>query len=250
MMLGAVVPPGSMEHFLKFSVQYMQKLPKYHLTPEQAQKYGALSKELMMGLQSMRILIGVAEPGAGFYGNTTIVMTVDDSKRFLDNYEQMLGKIRAFAQEVKSAAIPVATSQRVKLDDTEALEITMDLSRMSPFTPPGGPNPEKMMEAMLGPNGKMKLYVAPADEHAVVTSYVSLERLKSAIELFQSKQPGLSADAGVAKTAAALPPGSQAVAYVSVDGFSNASRQFMKALPGRRRYRFPTFPRVRQSEWP
>jgi hypothetical protein len=234
MAMGGVVPPGMMEHLMKFSVKMMQNQPMYKLTPEQAETYAGLSLQAMSGVRSMQMLVGVAEPGAGIYSNTTVVMSVDDPQSYLAGYEKTLSAMREYAEEVKSPLIPVATVERVKLGATDALEVEMDMSHLNQLTPPGGPDPQKMMQAMLGTHGKMTIYIAPADEHAVVMSYTSLERLKSAIDFYKSKQPGLSGDAGVAKIAAALPPGSQAVAFVQLDGVANVIQQFIAMIPGAR----------------
>ena len=226
---------------MKFSAQIMQSQPMYNLTPEQAQRYAELSMRAMSGVQSIQMLVGVAEPGAGLYGNTTVVMSVDDSKSFIEGYEKTLAGMREFAEEVKSPAIPVATVQHVKFGATEALEVTMDMSQMTQSTRRGGPDPQKMMEAMLGPDGKMKIYVAPADEHTIVTSYTSLERLKSAIDFYESKQPGLSGDAGVARVVAAFPPGSQAIALIKLDGVAKAIQKTIALVPGAQAAKIPDF---------
>ena len=88
------------------------------------------------------------------------------------------------------------------------------------MTPAGGQDPQKMTKLMLGSSDKLNIYVAPADEHTVVMAYTSIERLKESLEFYKSKQPGLSADAGVAKVAAALPPGSQIVSYANLQGIA------------------------------
>ena len=188
------------------------------------------------------MMMGVAEPGTGLYDNTSAVMTVDDSKSFFDRYEKTLTAMREFAQETKSPAIPVPTSQRIMLGETEALEISMDLPDMKQLAPAGGPDQQKMTQLLFGKEGKLKIYVAPADEHTVVMAYTSLDRLKAALEFYKSKQHGLSADTGLAKVAAALPPGSQAVAYVSLSGVATVVRQFAAMLPGGQAEAIPDFP--------
>ena len=88
------------------------------------------------------------------------------------------------------------------------------------------------MQMLVGPDGKLKLYAAPADDHTVVMAYTSLEHLKAAIDFYKSKQPGLSSEAGVAKVTAMLPAGSQMIAYVSLSGATNVARQFAANVPG------------------
>ena len=231
MAAGGVLPAGYMEHLMKFSVDMMKNNPMYNLTAEQAQKYGDLSTQSMQGVRSMEMLMGVAEPGTGLYGNTTAIMKVDDSTRFLDSYEKTLTAMREIALEAKSPALPAATTKRVKVGERDAIEISMDFPNLSQAMPGGGPNPQRMLQAMLGPGGKLTMYLAAVDENTVIMSYISAERLQSAIYFFESKQPGLLNDAGVAEVAAALPAGAQVVGYMSLDGMVEVVRQLMPQLP-------------------
>ena len=239
--MGGVVPPGAMEHLMKFSVKMMQNQPQFKLTPEQAQKYVELSKGMMSGVRSMRMVLGVPDPGTGLYGKMLAVMTVDDSQRFIQGYEKSLAAMSEFATETKSPAIPVAKTKRIKLGETEVLEVTTDLSNMSKLTPAGGQDPQKMMKLMLGSSDTLKAYVAPADEHTIVMVYTSIEPLKEALDFYKSKQPGLAGDVGVIKVAAALPPGSQVVAYANLRGITEVVRQFATAIPGVRATAIPEF---------
>ena len=186
--------------------------------------------------------MGVTEPGAGLYGKTTVVVTVDDAKGYLDRYEKSLAAIREFADETKSPLIPVATSNRVKLGDADVLEVSMDLAKVMQASQPAAPDPQKMMQLFFGPSGKLTIYVAPADEHTVVMAYTSLDRLKSALEFCKSKQPGLSTDAGIAKVTAMLPQGAQVVAFASLSGLLKIGQQFATMMPGVRPDAIPDLP--------
>jgi hypothetical protein len=242
MAMGGTVPERAMQELMKVSIKMMQNQPGFKLTQEQAEKYADVSMQAMSGVTSMRMLVGVAEPGAGLYGNTSAVMTVKDSKAFLDQYEKSLAATRQLAEDAKSPAIPVATSERVKVGETEALEVSMSFPSMKDLAPAGGADPQKIMQLFAGPDGKLKTYIAPADEHAVVMAYTSPERLKEALEFYKSKQPGLSADTGIAKVAAKLPPGSQFVGYASLSGLAEMVKQVMGTVPGAPPAMIPDFP--------
>ena len=108
-----------MKEMMKMSVKMMQNQPGYKLTPEQGKKYADLATEMMYGVKSMRMLMGVAEPGTGLYGNTSMVMTVDDTKGFLEAYEKSLAEMHKLAEDINSPAIPVATCQRIKVGEIE-----------------------------------------------------------------------------------------------------------------------------------
>jgi hypothetical protein len=190
----------------------------------------------------MQMLLGHPDPGAGLYSNATAVMSFDDSQKFLAGYEKSLAAMRELSEEVKSPIFPVATVKRVQLGTEGALQITMDMSKMSQLTPPGGPDPQKMMQAIAGPSGKLTVYLAAADEHAVVMSYTSLANLQSAIDLYKSKQPGIMGDAGVATVAAELPQGAQAVGFIGLAGAAKMARQFMEMVPGAPAKAIPSIP--------
>jgi hypothetical protein len=230
--IAGVFSPEAMDSWMKFSVKLMQDQPGFQLSPEQAEKYVKLSTEMVRSVRGMRMVMGLPEPGKGLYDNTSIAMTVDDAPRFIEDYEESLSAMSQLAQEIKSPLIPTATSQRVLLDETQAIEITMNLPDMTALTPAGGPDMQTIMQHMFGAKDQLHVYMAPADEHTVLGSYTSLERLKTALDFYQSKRSGLSENAGVAKVAAAMPLDSQFVAYISLSGVAEVVRQFATVLPG------------------
>src|SRR5258705_8019251 len=150
--------------------------------------------------------------------------------------------MRKLAEDANSPAIPVATSQPIKVGDIDGLEVSMTLPNLKQFGPPGGPDMQKMMQLFLGPDGQLKIYVAPADEHTVVMAYTSADRLREAIKFYKSKQAGLAADANVAKVVAKLPADSQFVAYASLSGIVKTAKQFMAMVPGVPQAAIPDFP--------
>jgi hypothetical protein len=235
-------PSGAMDGLMKLSVKLMQDQPGFQLTPQQVQKYVELSTGMMRQVRSMRIVLGLPKPGTGLYGNASVIMAVDDAARFLKDYEKALSGMSQLAQEAKNPVIPTATSKRIALGETEALEVTMDLSAMTAFWPSGGPDPKMIMQHMFGADGQLKVYLAPADEHAVLMTYTSIERLKATLDFYGAKQPGLSDDPGVAKVAGALPAGSQFVAYISLSGVADVVRQVATAFPGGKASAIPDLP--------
>ena len=97
----------------------------------------------MSGVHAMRIVLGVPEAGAGLYSKTLAVMTVDDSQRYMEGYEKSLAAIREFVEETKNSAIPVATTKRTKLGETEVLEVSTDLSGIEQIDARRRPRPAK-----------------------------------------------------------------------------------------------------------
>ena len=240
--LGCVTPERVMDRLMKFSVQTMQLDPQYKLTSEQEQKYVELSTQAMRGVKSMQMVLRIPETGSGLYGNTAAVIIVDDSHRFMEEYQESLVAMRELAQETKNPAIPVATTQQIRLGETEVLEVSMNLQEFKALTPANGPDMQKIMELMFGKNDNLKVYVAPADDHAVVMAYVSPETLTAALDFYKSHEPGLSDDPGVAKVAAALPADSQVVAYLDVNGLPQLVKEVIKNMPAAHIVEIPDIP--------
>jgi hypothetical protein len=240
--IGAIVPPNAVQQLMKFSVQMMQANPMFNLTPEQAQQYGQLTSDMMSGLRSMRMLVGVSDPSTGLFSNTSAIMIVDDAKSFMERYEKSIAAVRELVEQAKSSAIPVATAKRIKIGDVDALEVTTDMANLEQPTAPGAPDPKKVQQLIFGAEGKMVAYMAAADEHAVVMTYTSPDKLKAAIDFYKSKQPGLSNDANIAKIAAALPAGSQLIGYLNLSTAAKVARQFVgAAIPNGRPAAIPDF---------
>ena len=142
--MGGVVPQGAMDHLMKLSVQMMQNQPMFKLTPEQAQKYVELSTGAMSGVQSMRMLLGVAEPGTGLYGNTSAVMTVDDSKRFIDRLRKVAGgDARVCSRDQKSRQSRSRRANASSWARRRPWKSRWIFADMKQFTPPGGPDTAK-----------------------------------------------------------------------------------------------------------
>ncbi len=241
MAIGNAASDTSMRDLMKLSVKMMRNQSAFNLTPEQAQKYAEYSSEGMKGIQSMRALLGVADATSGLYSNMTMIMTFDSTADYLDRYEKSLAGIRQLAEETKSSALPVATTRRLKVGDADAIEVTMTLPNIAQNTP-GAPDPQKFMKILAGPEGKLKIYVAPVDEHTVVMAYTSPDKLQAAIDFYKSKQAGLSGDPNVMKIAAALPAGSQLEVFVSPSGLMKIVQEVIGATPNAPPVKIPNFP--------
>ena len=118
--------------------------------------------------------------------------------------------------------------EKSHIGDTAALELTVQIPKTMPGVPAA--QQQRMMESFYGPGGKVVAWIAPADEHHVVIGYVSKERLQRAMEAIRQGKPGAAGEAGVAKTAALLPSGPVAVAYLSPAELIGFAQRMMAAV--------------------
>jgi hypothetical protein len=121
-----------------------------------------------------------------------------------------------------------------------ALVVTMDAKAMLAGNPAAN-NP--VTEKLFGPDGKLRVYIAPADNNTVLMAYVSEENLKQTLANYRSGKSNLGKDPQVAETAALLPDGAQWVGYLSPTGMFRTVRTFVGAVvPRGQQINLPDFP--------
>ena len=105
------------------------------------------------------------------------------------------------------------------------------------------PGYEEMMKKLFGPEAKMVVYVAAADDHTIVTAYTSKDLLLDCLKAVERPGTGLSGDKELAKTAAMLPAGAPWVGYWSPKGTIDFANQIVPAFaPPEVQFKLPEFP--------
>ncbi len=243
MFAGGGLYPGSWAKELAgFSIKFMEiYMGADGLTDEHAKKFAELSAQSLKGMRSMSMLMGVSGPDESLYSNMLVTIEVDDSKKYLANYERV---VREMGKIGKEANVPFLSFdvEKTEVEGTSALKMAMDLSAML-----GGqqdPNAKKAIEAMLGTSGKLDVYLAAADSDTVVVAYVSEQRLVEALEVAKNPDRQLSADPSIAKAAAELPSDAQWIAFWSPRGtFEFAANMIGKIAP-EAQGKIPAFPKT------
>jgi hypothetical protein len=134
-------------------------------------------------------------------------------------------------------------SKKIKIDDLDGYELTMDMSGFLNKIAGNNPAAKKMMEIMFGSEGKLNVYLAAIDDNTVAISYVNqdgISRVKSACANVQSS---LASDPDIEQTAKLLPAGAQWVGYLSPKGMVDFVTTMMQAAvpPGRAMPMLPPF---------
>jgi hypothetical protein len=229
----AMMPSHGFEGLMGFSAQMMKQLPQGKLTDEQVEKYVKISSDSMKGIESMRMLMGVPQPGEGLYGGTIALMEVKDSKQFITSYKQTMAEMKTLAEETQSPMIPKMESQDIEIAGVDGLELTMNMGDLAK-TLPGGDvaGSQKMMGLMMGSDGALKIYMAPLDETTVAFAYTSRQRIEAMLNNDDSESDPLAEDEGIATVAEYLPEEAQAVVYVSLRGMGQAVKNLAPETAG------------------
>jgi hypothetical protein len=226
---GGVFTAASMKSWMEISFGMMRSYPGGDkLTDEQLKKLSEISLKSMRGMRSMAVLMGVGEEDEPLYGRMLLVIKTKDAKAYLDSYEAAMAEMMKIFKEADSPLFSFE-SERTEIDGLPVLKLTMN---MEPFLmgQQQGPEAKKMLELMLGSAGTMDIYMAAADQRTVIGAYVSPKQLTPAVKAIQEGKPLLTDEAGVAKTAAMLPPGAQWVGFLSPRGGALFVARIVKAI--------------------
>ena len=101
-----------------------------------------------------------------------------------------------------------------------------------------------LLEALFGPGGKIRIFMAAADEHTVVAAYTRRAALRRCLRATKRPRAALVADEGVAATAALLPSGAPVVGYWSPKGTIDFINQAISlfAPDEQSKFALPDFP--------
>ncbi len=213
---GVASSAATFEAMMKWSGEMMKSGHKlYGISEEQADKLSAVftSMHAMKEVRSFSMMLGADAKGGTLLSGAIGIMGVNDATAFMAAYKKDIEKYSEVTSEIGSPMLPPMKIENGRIGDTEALQLTIQLPKAMPGVP--AEQQERIMDAFYGPGGKVVAWIAPADEHHVVFGYASKERLQREIEAIRQGKPGVADNAGVAKTAALLPTGPAALAFLS-----------------------------------
>lgn len=213
---GGPLPKDAMEAMMKFSIQMMKTMPgAFGVEDNQIDEmFGELMKT-MRSVRGMAMVLGVPEKDQSLYGNTVAVMEVDDAKQFLADYEKAMADYARAMSKAKGPMVQQIEMKKIKVAGVDGLELVVKMPQLPAGSPPQA---AKIMEMIVGKEGSLTAWIAPAGDKRIVFGYVHKANVERAIAAIKQDAPGLSAAPEVKKAAAILPKDAVWVAYWSPRG--------------------------------
>ena len=237
---GGIVPEAWMKRLMTVSVRMMKTYPGGgELTDEQAGKLAELSARSLKGLHSMAMVLGVGQAGAPLYGDTVMLMKVDNSQEYLDNYVRVAGEMNELGKASKSPLFSYRV-EKTPIDGKPGLKVTMNMAAM--LAAGQLPDAKKFTRLMFGDQEELAVFFAAANPQLVVGAYISQDRLVKALKSANRTEDQLSGDASVKKTLEMLPAGSQWVGLGSPRGTLQFAARMMSQVVPNLPITIPEFP--------
>ena len=240
------MPKSFSKSMMNMSVEMMYNMSKVsggkELTEDEAKRLNEMMEKAMTDVRSMSMVIGQPKPGTSLYANTVGVMKVKNAEKYMADYQKM---VASMSDLFKGIGMDIQQTKKLKIDDIDGIELTMDMSKMFAKMP-NNPGTKPMMQMLFGPEGKLSVYIAPIDDTTIAMSYVNPENIARVKAACKNPQSSLAADADIAETAKLLPDGAQWVGYVSPKGLVDFATAIMAGFagPGGAMPALPPFPQT------
>jgi hypothetical protein len=240
--VSGVTTEGLSNLMLNMSMSIMRAVPSiYGLNDEQLTEMEKITAQSMQGIRGMSMMMCHGQSDKPLFASFIALITVDDAREYLGRYQQMLAAMNQLTKEAESSILSRMDFEHVELAGCPGLSVTTKL----PVHPRVKDQAEykKSMELMFGKDGQMSFFLAAADQHTLVLSYVTPDLLLQAVPVVQGSTRGLADDPVLAATAKLLPDDAPWGVYVSPRGAVDLVKQ-LAALAGAEDAdsRIPEFP--------
>lgn len=213
----SVMPQGIADAFTSLTMSMMNAMPKDKgFTPEQSKQLADAMRDSMKNVK--RFSASMNFQGATFLSGMAAIYKVEDSTKFLADYEKSMATMSELGKKDKN--LPVYVTERKTIGGIDALVFTTDMKPMFEQleNQPGGDGAKMMMEAMFGKDAKIDAFLAAVDKETVVLTY-DATALKEVVATAKAGKNGLSDNIDMKKTAALLLPQPHAIGFMDVGGY-------------------------------
>ncbi len=128
------IPQAWAEVMAKFSAQGLLAMPQQEgqkLSEDDINEFVEAMKVSMSGLKSMTMVMGTMKPGQSMYDNMTAVIKVEDSKKYLANYEKSMARMAKALEKTNNPVFKGYSIERGEIDGITTLDMTMDIGALS-----------------------------------------------------------------------------------------------------------------------
>ncbi len=233
---GGAISEGAMKGLANFGTQVLGAATKQD--PEKMKKLEDVTADMVKGLRSMSMLMGMGKGQATLFDGTYAVMKVEDSQAYLRNYAKY---IKTYQDTFKDTDLAGAMDMKVKeimVEGLSALEIEMQMKGLDNL-----PEQQKQLMAIyFDADGKMKVTSVAVDKNTVLLRYTPPAGIKEFLKDYRAQSDRLARDQQVAKTTALLPEGAQWVGLMNLTGTLDLVNRVLAQMPQIGGLQLPLFP--------
>jgi hypothetical protein len=184
------VPPAILSAYARGYARYLAAEMKVE---ERTELDEASLKRLMEAGEKAAGLVHsihfVSQPGEAaqpIYSNDFMVVRVSSAGAFVEHAKEVMRLWNSANRNAKGDTRLVFDLDDTKIGETPATLYSLDMATLE-----GGlilPEVRQVMEKLFGPDGKLRLWIVPADEHTVLLAAATPDQMTAALKVLGEKQ--------------------------------------------------------------
>ncbi len=136
--------------------------------------------------QSVVLLTQPGDKEEGVYTNDFLAVRAASAQAFADHVKEVMRLWNSMNRDAETETRLVFDIEDVKLGERMATQYSLDVAAADGAAEL--PEIRQAMEKFFGPGGKLRLWVAPVDEHTVLLATATPEQVAAALEALDRKQ--------------------------------------------------------------
>ncbi|MCC6494125.1 MAG: hypothetical protein IT424_14015 [Pirellulales bacterium] len=196
--LGGPLPPGATDVAAKLARQLFQAFPAAYgfekLTDQQWAELEQSWRDSMQGLQGLSMIMQPGTVDEPLYSNLYGVLRVADSEAYLKAY---VGAVKTWNRLLEQSTSDIKLTYEIaetEVAGKQAVLTTSDVAKAA--YDEHVPDVQRLMKAMFGEDGLLKVYAVAADKQTIVIAIADEQQAAAAV------QQALKGDGGLANSAA------------------------------------------------
>src|SRR5690606_2884837 len=114
--------------WMKFSVDMMTMMSRaQQMSKEQTEQLIAATRKSLEGLRGMSFTFGLPQAGRSIYSRMGMIMDVDDSKAYLENYQQTIEKMKEIFADLPNSPYRLMSVEKTTVAGVEGLKMVMQM---------------------------------------------------------------------------------------------------------------------------
>jgi hypothetical protein len=181
-------------------------------------------------VQSFAVLDQPGEEEQPVYSNDFAAVRVANTSTFVEHAREVMRLWNSASRDAKGETRMVFDVEETKVGERSATLYSLDVAALE-----GGavaPELRQAMEKMFGPQGKLRLWIVPTDEHTVLLAAATQDQMTAVLKTIDQKRLIEWNRGEVSESNAMLPADADVRAFVDLHRYFDWKRREMMAIIG------------------
>jgi hypothetical protein len=230
---GGTVSPAlssaAAESYVRYVVEELKNEHRLVLDQKSVALFQKASENALAEVTSVAVLTHPGDKSEGLYTNDFLLVRATSAELFVDRASEMMRLWNKMNRDAEGDFPLIFDVEEQMIGDRRVIQYPTEVMGAADLAVP---EVRKVMEQFFGPGGKLRLWIAPVDDHAVLLAAGTEREVAAALELLDQKQPITWDHSELGATNTLLPEQSSWRLFVSPSEYHRWQRQLSDAMTG------------------